>query len=151
MFPKWSNITIADENYCDVIDFPIDQVTRKQSIASYNFPQKTLFFSHINKLDDEQMDHKVFKLILLTVVNPLGEVYSVACDEATEIAVSRGRYSTFVKVKDLRTSSSLLIDRKGYICKIVSIEDYFDTEDRVYDVKSNKGNSKFVNGLMFKA
>lgn len=150
MFPKWSMIAIADENYCDVVDFPIDTVTRKQSIASYNFPQKTMFFSHINKLDSAEMDRKVFKLLTLTAVNPLGEVYQVVCDESTEIAIARGHYNTFSKVKDLRASSSLLIDMKGYLCKIVSIEECFDTET-LYDVKSNKGNSKFVNGLMFKA
>lgn len=150
MFPKWSNITIADENYCDTVEFPIETVTRKQSIASYNFPQKTMFFSHINKTEEAPMDRKIFKLLTLTAVNPLGEVYQVVCDESTEIAVSRGRYNTFAKVKDLRTSSSLLIDVKGYICKIISVEECFDT-DTLYDVKSNKGNSKFVNGLMFKA
>ena len=150
MFAKWSKVTIAAENYCDTIDFNIDQISRKQSIASYNFPQKTMFFSHINKIVEEAMTPE-FKLIRLIVVNVLGEVYEVVCDDNTEIAVSRGRYTAFVKICDLRSSSSMLLDVKGLLCKIVSIETHYDTEDIVYDVQSNKGNSKFVNGLMFRA
>lgn len=150
MFTKWSTITIAADNYCDVIDFPICEVSRKQSIASYNFPQKTMFFSHINKIEEEPWDVDI-KLVRLTAVNSLGSVYTVVCSDTTEIAVSHQRYSTFLKVKDLRSSSSLLIDTDGHLCNIVSIEDHFEKEDVVFDVKSNKGNSKFVCGLMFKA
>lgn len=150
MFAVRSKVTIAADNYCDVIDYTINQITRKQSIASYNYAQKTMFFSHINKVVEEPMTPE-FKLIELMVVNSLGEVYTVVCDDNTEIAVSRGRYTSYTKIKDLRTSSSILLDTKGFLCRIVYIKPYYDHEFHVYDVKSNKGSNKFVNGIMFKA
>jgi hypothetical protein len=150
MFVKWSDLTIAADNYCDTVNLPIADVTRKQSIASYNYPQKTVFFSHINKIVVEPMDVDI-RLVTLMAVNSLGEVYRVVCSEDTSIAVLRGRFTTFAKISELRSSSSILIDENGYLCKIISIDPYFDKEDVVIDVKSNKGNSKFVNGLMFRA
>lgn len=150
MFAKWSTITVADDNYVDTTHYQMNMVTRKDSIASYNFPQKVMFFSHINKVIEEPMTAE-FKLVKLTAVNVLGEVFSVVCDDATEIAVSRKKYVSFVKIRDLRSSSCMLIDTDGLLCKIVSIEPYAHSESTVYDVRSNKGNSKFVNGLMFRA
>jgi len=150
MFQKWSKVTIGSENYSDVIDFPINEVSRKNSIASYNFPQKTLFFSHINGVVEEKMT-KEFKLVRLTAVNTKGQVFSVVCDDQTEIAISRNTYVMYAKIVELRSSSSILVDVEGLLCKIVSIEDHFEKESELFDVKSNKGNSKFVNGLMFKA
>lgn len=150
MFPKWSNITIAADNYCDTVDFPIGEVSRKQSIASYNIQQKTMFFSHINKVIKERMDVD-YKLVKLTAINPLNEVYEVVCTDETEIMVLRGNYAMPIKINELRNGSSLLIDHKGFICKVISVEPTYDGEDYLIDVKSNKGNSKFINGLMFKA
>ncbi len=150
MFAKQSYVTIAADNYCDVIEYPINYITRKHSIASYNYPQKTMFFSHINKVIEEPMTSE-FELIELMALNSLSEVYTIVCDVNAEIAVSRGRYTSYVKIKDLRTSSNILVDIKGFLCRIVHIKPYYDHEFRMYDVKSNKGNSKFVNGIMFKA
>jgi hypothetical protein len=150
MFQKGSLITIAADNYSDVQKHPINHVTRKQSIASYNYPQKILFFSHINKVVNEKFTAE-FKLVRITAVNTKGFVFSVICDDQTEIAISKGIYVSFAKVADLRSSSSILVDEEGFPCKIVSIEPFYGTESEVFDVRSNKGNSKFVNGLMFKA
>lgn len=151
MFQKWSRVTVARENYSDTVEFPVNEVTRKFSIASYNFSQKTMFFSHVNKVVEEPFDKKLYKLLRLTAVSTTGNVYTVVCDEATEIAIARGNYATFAKISELRSSSSILIDDQGFLCKIVDIEDYEEIEEALYDVRSNKGNSKFVNGLMFKA
>lgn len=151
MFQKWSRVSIAGENYSDVVEYPINEITRKFSIASYNFSQKTMFFSHVNRVDKEPFDLKLFKLVRVTAISTTGNVYTVVCDESTEIAIARGSYATFAKVSDLRSSSSILIDDKGFLCKIVEIEDYAEIEEELFDVRSNKGNSKFVNGLMFKA
>lgn len=150
MFVKWSKITVADENYCDVVDMPISDVNRKLSIASFNFQQRTLFFSHINKIIEEPMD-KDIQLMQITAENTSGKRYVVVCSADAKIAIVRGNYTSFVDVMSLRSSSSILVDADGRLCKIVSIEPYYDSEDVVYDIKSNKGNSKFVNGLMFKA
>ena len=151
MFQKDSKITIADENYSDTVAYPISKITRKHSIASYNFAQKTLFFSHVNKVENEVYDRSLFKLVKITAVSSAGTKYTVICDEATEIAIARGTYNTFAKISDLRSTSSILVDEFGLLCKIIDIEDYEEIEYTLYNVYSNKGNSKFVNGLMFKA
>lgn len=150
MFVRKSNVTIAAENYSDVIEYPIDQISRKQSIASYNFPQKTMFFSHINKIVEEPMSPE-FRLVRMTAMNARGDMYTVVCDDETEVAIARGRFTTFAKIHELRQSSSILIDTFGFMCKIIRIEPHYDSEFQVYDVKSNKGSTKFVNGIMFKA
>jgi len=150
MFQEWSRVSLAGDNYSDVIDFPVNKVTRKQSIASYNFPQKILFFSHVNKVVEEKMT-KEFKLVRLSAVNTKGQVFSVVCDDQTEIAISRNSYVTYIKVADLRSSSSILIDVEGFLCKISEIVPHLEKEVKLFDVRSNKGSSKFVNGLMFKA
>ncbi len=150
MFQKWSNVTIAADNYTDIINYPINNISRKQSIASYNFTKKILFYSHINKVEEINMSAE-FRLIQLIAQNTKGDVFSVVCDELTDIAISRGAYVTYKKIKDLRSSSSILIDSEGFLCKIISIEKHLEKENRVYNIRSNKGNNKFVNGLMFKA
>lgn len=150
MFPKWSTVIIADDDYSNILDLQIDQIDRKESIASYNYSLKTLFFSHINKVEKEPMTAE-FKLLKVDAVNTKGKMFSVVCDDNTEIAVLRGNYTAFVKVSELRSGSNILIDSEGLMCKIINIEKYCDRENVLYNIKSNKGNNKFVNGLMFKA
>lgn len=150
MFIKNSVVSIADDNYVDTIDYPIYLVNRKNSIASYNFSQKILFYSHINKVQAEVKDAE-FRLVKIMAVNTLGKVFTVVCDDNTEIGVARGAFVSYIPVNTLREKSSILIDSEGFLCKIISIEDYHEVEDKVYNIASNKGHNKFVNGLMFKA
>lgn len=150
MFIKNSVVNIVDDNYVDVIDYPIQFVNRKHSISSYNYAQKIMFFSHINSVVSEVKTAE-FKLVKLIAVNTLGQVFEVVCDDCTEIGTVNRNYITYTKINQLRANSSILVDTTGMPCKIISIEDYTDLEEMVYDVMSNKGRNKFVNGLMFKA
>jgi len=150
MFIKNSEVLIAGDNYIDAIGYPIQFVTRKSSIASYNFAQKIMFFSHINKTIAEVKTAE-YNLIRLIARNTKGEGFEVVCDDKTLIGISRGRYIDYVEIRELKENSSILIDAAGLLCKIQVIEPYYDAVDKVYDVASNKGSNKFVNGLMFKA
>ena len=150
MFAKNSEVLIADENYVDVAGYPIQFVSRKHSISSYNFSQKTLFFSHINRTEVEVKTAE-FKLVKLVARNTKGQRFEVVCDDKTPIGISRGRYIDYIEVGRLKQNSSILIDTEGLLCKIESIEPHYENEDKVFNVGSNKGANKFINGLLFKA
>jgi len=150
MFVKNTEILIAGDNYVDVIGYPIQFVTRKSSIASYNFAQKIMFFSHINRTITEVKTAE-FNMVKLIARNTKGRAFEVVCDDKTLIGISRGRYIEYVEVRSLKENSSILIDDEGLLCKIQVIEPYYENVDKVYNTGSNKGSNKFVNGLMFKA
>lgn len=149
MFAKDSSVLIADDDYVNSIEFPIQFVSRSQSIQSFNVAKKISFFAHVNATTAE---HPLpgGDMIQIEAINTRNERYTVTCEPETKIAVRKNEYLKYIPVSAL-TTTSVLVDKLGYPCKILSKGPGFNYNNKLYGVSSNKAPNMCVNGLIFKS